>query len=143
MKDEGLELKKMSFLCVDKMISRFLLKSTAVIGRSSQQRLSGFLLLLQQKQQRRNISTLLSISFVRTSFFSLRFLSKNTKSNKKYQVSYHAIQLITINLDFQPMSYGPKSKRPIIEIYHKMTVKALAQAMDISVGQCSDYFVFL
>jgi hypothetical protein len=33
------------------------------------------------------------------------------------------------------MSYGPKSKRPIIEIYHKMTVKALAQAMNINVGK--------
>jgi len=32
------------------------------------------------------------------------------------------------------MAYGPKSKRPIIEVYHKMTVKALAQAMGINVG---------
>jgi hypothetical protein len=36
------------------------------------------------------------------------------------------------------MNYGPKSKRPTIEIYHKMTIKALAQAMDINVGQFFD-----
>ncbi|CAF1320627.1 unnamed protein product [Rotaria sordida] len=63
------------------------------------------------------MSSLLLKSSVQNSFYSLRFLSKNTKSNKKYQ----------------PISYGPKSKRPIIEVYHKMTVKALAQAMDINV----------
>lgn len=39
------------------------------------------------------------------------------------------------------MNYGPKSKRPTIEIYHKMTIKALAQAMDINVGQFFDWLL--
>ncbi|CAF1376677.1 unnamed protein product [Adineta steineri] len=106
------------------MITQFLFKSTMTICRSCQQRLTNSLIFLHQQQlQRRNISTLLST----TSFSSLRFLSKSTKTNKKYQ----------------PISYGPKSKRPIIEIYHKMTVKALAQAMNINVDHVYDCLIHI
>ncbi len=126
---------KRVFFNLDKMISRFLFKSTTTICRSCQQRLTNTLIFFHQQQQRSNMSTLLTISSVPTSFYSLRFLSKSTKTNKKYQVCHGILLLIIMTIYFQPMSYGPKSKRPIIEIYHKMTVKALAQAMNINVGK--------
>lgn len=125
------------------MISRFFLKSTVTLCRRGEQRLSKTLLALHQKQQSRQMSTLLFTSSAQITFSSLRSLSKSTKSNKKYQVGCTAIQSVIINLVFQPISYGPKSKRPIIEVYHKMTVKALAQAMDISVGQFFGCVIFL
>jgi hypothetical protein len=135
-------LWNMSFLYLDKMTSRFLLKSTSTICRLCQQRLTKSFIFVYQHQQRRNISTLLSTSSVQTSFCSLRFLSKSTKTNKKYQVCHAIILLIIIINCFQPISYGPKSKRPIIEVYHKMTVKALARAMDINVGRFFFEWVF-
>jgi hypothetical protein len=77
--NETIKFWNMSFIYLDKMISRFIFKSTSIICRSCQQ------------QQRRIISTLLSTSSVQTSFYSLRFLSKSAKSNKKYQVCHEMI----------------------------------------------------
>jgi len=52
--------------------------------------------------------------------------------SRNYSINNNSTIII---ICFQPISYGPKSKRPIIEVYHKMTVKALARAMDINVGR--------
>lgn len=113
------------------MISRVFLRSSAIFYRSGQQSFSNTLLAVRQW---RRISILLPTTSVQSSFISRRYLSKSTKSNKKYQVGHSEIPIERIHCIFQPISYGPKSKRPIIEIYHKMTVKALARAMDINVG---------
>jgi hypothetical protein len=87
--------KNVLFFYLDIMISRFLLKSTTTICCLCQQRLTRSLIFLHQQQQRRNISTLLSKSSVQTYFSSLRFLSKSTKTNKKYQVCY--TMMLSIN----------------------------------------------
>ena len=45
-----------------------------------------------------------------------------------------------IHICFQPINYSPKSKRPTIEVYHRMTVEALAQAMNTDVGRVCFYY---
>jgi hypothetical protein len=89
--NEMIEFWNVSFIYLDKMISRFIFKSNSIICRSCQQQLTKSLVFLHQQQQRRIISTLLSTSSVQTSFYSLRFLSKSAKSNKKYQVCHEMI----------------------------------------------------
>ena len=128
------------------MIGRFLVKSAARFSRLGQQPFSHTLVALRQMQQQsRSLSILLPTSSVQSSFSSRRYLSKSTKTNKKYQVCRPNMCFAIIHVIFQPISYGPKSKRPIIEVYHKMTVKALAQAMDIDVGASSTclWFCFI
>ncbi|CAF1649060.1 unnamed protein product [Adineta ricciae] len=109
------------------MISRFLFKSTSILCRSCQQRLTTCSNSPYLYQTRRNLSSLFSKTLPHTSFNARRFLSKSTKTNKKYQ----------------PVSYGPKSKRPVIEVYHKMTIKALAQAMSINVDHIYDCLIHI
>ena len=124
------------------IINRFLIRSSSIIGRSYRMTLSSRL--LHQQHCHRSISLLSFPSLSSHQLVLHRCASKSAKTNKKYQVCLISESFsIEIFFFFQPISYGPKSKRPIIEIYHKMTIRALAKAMDINVGKRIFFLSFL